>query len=77
LSIIIAIDFTLSNGEPKNKESLHSLRGVNYYKEAIKLVGSILIDYNHDNCIPLFGFGGKPFMANLKTQEALHCFPVR
>ena len=43
IQLSIAIDFTMSNGDPKNKESLHYLdMNRNEYLHAIKSVGEIL-----------------------------------
>jgi hypothetical protein len=43
LNLAIAIDFTLSNGDPKNPDSLHTnnLKNNQYY-QALKSVGDIL-----------------------------------
>jgi Copine len=58
ISLGIAIDFTLSNGDPKDPKSLHYFdKNKNEYISAINSVGSILQYYDHDKSIPAFGFG--------------------
>ena len=57
----IAIDFTLSNGDPNDPkvESLHnSDPEKNEYIKAIRTCGEILQYYDSDKAIPLYGFGG-------------------
>jgi hypothetical protein len=47
--LVTAIDFTLSNGNPAEKDSLHYLdMAKNEYLQAIKSVGSILQYYDSD-----------------------------
>ena len=58
IGLTIAIDFTLSNGEPNNPNSLHYLNmQKNEYLNAIMSVGHILQYYDADKQIPVFGFG--------------------
>lgn len=73
LNLAIAIDFTLSNGDPKSPESLHTrnLKNNQYY-QALKSVGDILQYYDTDKQFPLFGFGAKLQHA----QAASHCFAL-
>ena len=58
LNLAIAVDFTLSNGDPKSSDSLHTsnLRKNEYY-QALKSVGDILQYYDTDKEFPCFGFG--------------------
>ena len=71
LNDIIAIDFTLSNSEPKYPSSLHYIsNNPNQYQLALEATTSILLNYDFDKKIPVFGFGGK---FNGKTS---HCFPL-
>ena len=74
IQLIIAVDFTGSNGNPADPRSLHHI-GVqdNEYLEAIKSVGHILVPYDSDQQIPCFGFGAKLPPA---YDHALHCFPL-
>ena len=78
LNLAVAIDYTLSNGDPKERGSLHSaVLGKNQYYQALKAVMDILQFYDTDKQFPLLGFGGR-----LKTgaqsidKEASHCFAV-
>ena len=54
----MAIDFTLSNGDPRSPDSLHYFDPKrNQYLQAINSVGNILQYYNTDKMINLYGFG--------------------
>ncbi|KAG2378434.1 hypothetical protein C9374_008073 [Naegleria lovaniensis] len=74
ISLIAGIDFTASNGDPNNSQSLH-YRSANYlndYQKAILSVGEILSYYDSDKKFPVYGFGGKiP-----PRYEVSHCFPA-
>jgi Copine len=60
ISLSIAIDMTLSNGDPRKPKSLHYYdERRNEYLQAIQSVGSILQYYDSDKAIPVFGFGAK------------------
>lgn len=49
LNLAVAIDFTLSNGNPKKRDSLHNLNlNNNEYYKALKSVGDILQFYDTD-----------------------------
>ena len=50
MNFVVAIDFTASNGDPKNPNSLHfiSNQHPNQYVQAIKAVGDIIEDYDSD-----------------------------
>lgn len=77
IQLMVAIDFTASNGDPRDRNSLHFQgtdqygRAVdNAYLEAIKRVGSVLEPYDSDNQIPVWGFGAK-----IQGEgQARHCF---
>lgn len=74
LGLIIAIDFTGSNGHPNDDGSLHSVRpGVmNDYERAISSCGNIVAYYDYDQKFPVFGFG-----AILPgTSQASMCFNI-
>lgn len=48
IQLSIAIDFTLSNGDPANSDSLHCMNmNKNEYLKAITSVGNILQYYDH------------------------------
>ena len=55
------MDFTASNGNPCDPASLHYLNpcGMNQYEDALNAVGDILLNYDTDKLVPMFGFGGK------------------
>ncbi|RHZ69519.1 hypothetical protein Glove_283g20 [Diversispora epigaea] len=61
INLVVAIDFTGSNGDPRSKTSLHYTGGSkdNEYQSAIRSVGTILEAYDHDRMFPVYGFGGK------------------
>lgn len=74
IGLSIAIDYTLSNGNPNQPNSLHYLdMNKNEYLKATRAVGSILQYYDSDKQIPVFGFGAAipPY-----TNKANHCFAV-
>ena len=83
LNLLVAIDFTASNGAPSLPSSLHYInQGVNFdgsvrnisllneYQRAILSIGEIVKDYDSDNRFPVYGFGGA---VNGATN---HCFPL-
>ncbi len=74
IALSIAVDFTLSNGEPSNPASLHYFDLYkNQYLQAITSVGQILENYDSDKNFSLFGFGARvPFLMD-KTS---HCFAL-
>ena len=75
VSLVNAVDYTASNGNPKRRDSLHYLGGNNQYELAIKSIGQIIEPYDSDRMFPTFGFGGVPLhMGGL--QETSHCFPM-
>ncbi|CAD8090802.1 unnamed protein product [Paramecium primaurelia] len=80
INLIAAIDFTASNQSPKTPSSLHYIddqyHRMNQYQQALLAVGEILLNYDHDKKVPLFGFGCKPRLHNLNTPQTLHCFPL-
>ena len=74
IGLTVAIDFTLSNGEPSKPGSLHYLdMQKNEYLQAIRSVGNILQYYDSDKQIPVLGFGAAiPPYGNV----ANHCFAL-
>jgi len=70
---MVAIDYTASNGDPSQTNSLHYFQpGVmNQYSQVIHAVGNILAAYDSDNMIPVYGFG-----ARLPNGQVSHCFHV-
>lgn len=76
VGVVVAIDFTGSNGDPRDWQSLHYLdrrepANLNPYQRVIAAVGSILSCYDADQLFPAFGFG-----AQLPTGQVSHCFPL-
>jgi hypothetical protein len=60
LGVVVAIDYTGSNGNPSEPGTLHYYGdGLNDYEKAIKSLLGILSQYDHDQKYPVFGFGAK------------------
>uniref|UniRef100_A0A7N8XZF1 Copine IVa n=1 Tax=Mastacembelus armatus TaxID=205130 RepID=A0A7N8XZF1_9TELE len=57
----LTIDFTASNGDPRNSCSLHYIHPYrpNEYLKALVAVGEICQDYDSDKMFPAFGFGAR------------------
>uniref|UniRef100_A0A8C8CU43 Copine-2 n=1 Tax=Oncorhynchus tshawytscha TaxID=74940 RepID=A0A8C8CU43_ONCTS len=57
----VGIDFTASNGNPREPFSLHYINplGSNEYLSAILAVGQIIQDYDTDKMFPALGFGAQ------------------
>lgn len=74
--MIVAIDFTGSNGEPHSPSSLHYMNESkpNQYQVAIEAIGQILLNYDSDKRIPAFGFGAS--LSFPKMTGISHCFPL-
>lgn len=77
MNLIVAIDFTGSNGDPQNDDSLHRIdprpnAPLNQYASAIYHVGAILQEYDSDKQFPAYGFGGT--IDGGKSTN--HCFPL-
>jgi len=74
INLVCAIDYTGSNGHWTNTNSLHYLRPdgeYNEYEKALYAVGEILLYYDTDKKVPLYGFG-----AELKSRGTQHCFAL-
>lgn len=79
ISLVVAIDFTASNGDPANPSSLHFINhtgAYNAYQSAIAAVGSVLKPYDTDNMYPVYGFGAKIRQGDGTFSAVQHCFPV-
>ena len=73
IALSVGIDFTGSNGHPKDYlHSHHSLKGPNAYERAITSCGKILGNYDYDQRFPVYGFGAIVNSSNSK--EASMCF---
>ena len=62
LNFVVAIDYTGSNGDPRDPKSLHYFDPVhqnNQYTNAIRAVGDIIQEYDSDKQFPAYGFGAK------------------
>lgn len=58
LNFSVGIDFTASNGDPRDPSSLHSFAN-NQYMRAIDSIGKVLQDYDSDQLFPALGFGAR------------------
>jgi hypothetical protein len=89
INFSVAVDFTASNGDPRDPRSLHYLNPTTYmenqYTTAIRAVGDIIEDYDTDKQFPALGFGAKipplnqvsfEFYLNLSTQNNPYCAGV-
>lgn len=78
LALVTCIDFTASNGAANDKKSLHYTgSGASSYEKALSSVANILLDYDYDKLVPVFGFGAKVKHPLLNTgTQVHHCFPI-
>ena len=72
IALSIGIDFTGSNGHPKDFGSLHSIMGPNDYERAITSCAKIVGKYDDDQLFPVFGFGA--IINSPGEKEASMCF---
>jgi hypothetical protein len=74
INVMIAIDWTGSNGHPANANSLHhrSKTQPNQYVSAILAVCDVLAAYDSDNRFPVFAFGA---LRNRVTYDILNIGP--
>jgi Copine len=82
ISLVVGIDFTGSNGNPSQKSSLHYFDrehgdSLNQYQQTILSVGNILLHYDTDKMVPVYGFGARTNFPNssLPKNKTLHFFP--
>lgn len=77
ISGMICVDFTASN-QAMTTNQLHkiSTNELNEYQQAIAAVCKIILDYDHDQLVPLFGFGAVPLMPGFEKGETNHFFPL-
>eukprot|EP00746_Dinoflagellata_sp_MGD_P009881 gnl/MRDRNA2_/MRDRNA2_120223_c0_seq1.p1 gnl/MRDRNA2_/MRDRNA2_120223_c0~~gnl/MRDRNA2_/MRDRNA2_120223_c0_seq1.p1 ORF type:complete len:810 (+),score=147.23 gnl/MRDRNA2_/MRDRNA2_120223_c0_seq1:113-2542(+) len=75
IGLIVAIDMTRSNGDPRNEDSLHyyDTSQPNDYVMAMRAVGEILQHYDADNKYPVLGFGAKVPPSHTVCS---HCFSL-
>lgn len=74
ISMLCAIDFTGSNGNPMQPSSLHYLNASepNQYQQALQASASIVSYYDSDKKFPVFGFGAQ-YKGDV-TGSVSHCF---
>lgn len=73
INLVVAIDFTGSNGDPRKPGTLHYIHRdgqLNDYEKALTAVGSIVARYDSDKLFPVLGFGAK------YNGVIQHCFQV-
>ncbi|KAJ3436357.1 copine [Anaeramoeba flamelloides] len=72
ISLVVAVDYTGSNGKFTMQNSLHYTGSgqLNDYQNAIYYIGQILAQYDTSNMFPAFGFGAKI------GGQVSHCFPL-
>lgn len=70
ISMSAAVDFTASNRDPKDRNSLHYVNSLepNQYEQALSASGNIIAYYDSDKKFPCYGFGA---FCNGQTS---HCF---
>ena len=75
IELIIAIDFTQSNGNINNPSCLHYIKDdfVNNYEKGIREIYDIFSIYNKSNQYDLFGFGGLNYYFN----NCKYCFDIK
>jgi len=80
ISLMVAIDFTGSNGDPQQSDSLHYCHlpptQLNPYQHALSSIGNIVESYDSDKMFPVFGFGAKVRTPQGTWSPVQHCFPV-
>jgi len=74
VSLTAAVDYTASNGEPSNPQSLHFMGPNNQYENALFNVGQVVEPYDSDKMFPVFGFGGIP--RHMGINAVSHCFAM-
>jgi len=74
ISMVAAIDYTASNGNPSSSTSLHFMGANNQYESALMNVGMVIEPYDNDKSFPVFGFGGIP--RHLGQNATNHCFAM-
>ena len=79
ITAMICVDFTVSNGAINSPHGLHKICSgpdeLNDYQKAIRSVLEILLDYDKDKQVHMYGFGAKPRFPKLNESRASHFFP--
>ena len=75
MGMIVAIEFTASNGSIKSPTSLHFMNPAapTQYQLAIGAITQILMNYDSNQRIPACGFSAKTNF-NGKASQTSHCF---
>ncbi|XP_076445812.1 copine-9-like [Babylonia areolata] len=75
LRLVVAIDFTASNGAITESLSLHNMQAKrnNQYLNALEAVGGVLCRYDLQQRVAVFGFGAK---LSPGDPTPSHCFPL-
>jgi len=79
INLVVAIDFTGSNGDPRSPESLHYIDPsgkLNAYQNIISSVGHVLEKYDTDKKYAVYGFGARVRQPDGEFSPVQHCFPV-
>lgn len=79
MRFMAAIDFTASNGNPRDSQSLHYIHPngqPNSYESAIQSIGSIVSAYTEKPTFPAYGFGADVRLVGQQRREVSHCFPL-
>ncbi|CAI2387660.1 unnamed protein product [Moneuplotes crassus] len=85
INLTVAIDFTISNLDPRREDSLHYINSdgtLNQYQSVMQTVGRILEAYDDDKKIPAYGFGAliprkpTPDDDSPYEKETSHCFTL-
>ncbi|XP_046563464.1 copine-3-like isoform X1 [Haliotis rubra] len=61
INLTVGVDFTASNGDPRQPNSLHyfNQHQPTEYAQAIQAVGNVVQDYDSDKLFPALGFGAQ------------------
>mmetsp|Transcript_31385 Transcript_31385/g.34265 ORF Transcript_31385/g.34265 Transcript_31385/m.34265 type:complete len:530 (+) Transcript_31385:81-1670(+) len=78
VSLSVSIDYTQSNGNQTLSDSLHFLdpSKLNIYEQCIKAVGDVVIRYDSDKKVPVYGFGAKIKDKVGRWGPTNHCFAL-
>ncbi|CAD8099616.1 unnamed protein product [Paramecium primaurelia] len=78
INLIIGVDYTAQNGNPNFPDSLHAFKtqNGNQYETAIKACAQILLNYDYDKKVAMYGFGAVPHLPNYNVNETEQCFPL-
>ena len=77
VSLFLGIDFTSSNGFKVDRKCLHYIQDpdtLNPYQKVIKEVTEILLEYDTDKKVPVYGFGAIPKFPQNSFEKTSMCF---